>query len=778
MDSSFSTDPPLPRRLLGLLGLCVVAGFWFSGWMQSGGHLMAPLDDTFIHLTYAQRLARGNWFSYAPGMGYSSGATSLLWVGLLTPIFWAGVSGVKALACALAVCGAFYLAAGWFLYRLGGSFYGPALAVWLGLLYFLQGHVAWAFLNGMETALFGMLMLAALWGWRLWTEEESRGGRLLFAIALALLPLTRPEGWILWVLAAFVIAARAAFQLTARRDLFLLALTPLPGLIAAIVHYHFAGQWATNGMILKGLWSQNYLSGWERLGLGTGQLAAIFTDYFNNRIPDPRQVEWRGHSVRLYLPPLAAWLAVLGGGIGLAGEWRRGRPAIMTLATLWWVGGLCSVACSYLPFIHNQRYLAPWTPLCLFLALAGVHRIARLFDPHERNVLWSVGVLWAGVSLAGLGWWGVEYGRNTFDIFHQHRRMSWMLQEHAAPGECVGVTDAGVLAFYGNRPVLDLVGLCAPVSQAMAFREGEGSLFERLEAMPESRRPAWIVTYPEWWSSEFPLGEWKASAGLENVTIAGGLALSLYHCDWRGIGLGRLPSRSLHDIALVSSDEEVPVPHAWEIVDHVDVADLESEKRHAYRHWESPESRRIDPDLWPRTWNVVHAWGADVEEAVVEPAAIEQMPLADVDTLTTPLVQRAPRQTLSTPTLASAPIPPPTPSPAPTPIPLLYDGGRVVTGGEEFTVRVDPARPALLLWRTDADTTRVLHVWVNGEALEPWEVPAARLGHWRESVLFPAISKPASEFLHVRVESGGHGSGVAAHRSFHWWVLQPLARRD
>lgn len=736
---------------------------------------MAPLDDTFIHLTYAKRLAQGHWFSYAPGIGYSSGATSLLWVGLLTPVFWIGFSGVKALAYALAVCGAFYLAAGWFLYRLGRSYFGAALAVWLGLLYFLQGHVAWSFLNGMETALFGALILAALWGWRLWTEEESRRGRLLFAVALALLPLTRPEGWILWALAALVIVARAAFQLAARRDLLLLFVTPLPGLLAAVVHYHCAGQWATNGMILKGLWAQNYLSGWERTSRGAWHLAAIVTDYFNNRIPDPRQIEWRGHSVRLYLPPLAAWLAVLGGGIGLAGEWRRGRPGVMTLATLWWVGGLCSVACSYLPFIHNQRYLAPWTPLCLFLALAGVQRIARLFDPHERNVVWSVGVLWAGVSLAGLGWWGVEYGRNTFDIFHQHRRMSWMLQEHAAPGQPIGVTDAGVLAYYGNRPVLDLVGLCAPARQAQAFREGEGSLFERIESMPESRRPAWIVTYPEWWSSEFPLGELRAVAGLEKVTIAGGCELSLYRCDWRGIHSGRLPSRSLDDIAVGVFDEGEPIPRAWEIVDALDVADLESEERHDYHHWESAESRRIDPDIWPRPWNVVQAWGADVEEPLVEPV-VEWMPAVALDSPTTPAGLKKPFPAVSTPTLTPGPPPPPNPSPIPTPLPMIYDGGRVVTGGEEFTLRMDPARPALLLWRTDAETTRVLHVWINGEALEPWEVPAARPGHWRESVMIPPILKPASATLRVRVESDGHGRGAVAHRSFHWWVLQPLAR--
>ena len=76
----------LPLAVAGAIGALAVTAI-----VERAGEPALPLDDAFIHLHYARRLAAGHWFSYAPGSGYSSGATSLVWPLVLAPFFVLGL---------------------------------------------------------------------------------------------------------------------------------------------------------------------------------------------------------------------------------------------------------------------------------------------------------------------------------------------------------------------------------------------------------------------------------------------------------------------------------------------------------------------------------------------------------------------------------------------------------------------------------------------------------------------------------------------------------------
>ena len=80
------------RKLIILAG-CVM--------LAMGGYILAsngmsgtgyPLDDAWIHQTYARNLAqRGEW-SFIPGMP-SGGSTAPLWSALIAPIYLVGQNG-------------------------------------------------------------------------------------------------------------------------------------------------------------------------------------------------------------------------------------------------------------------------------------------------------------------------------------------------------------------------------------------------------------------------------------------------------------------------------------------------------------------------------------------------------------------------------------------------------------------------------------------------------------------------------------------------------------
>ena len=119
-----------------------------------------PLDDAWIHQTYARNLAlRGEW-AFNPGKP-SGGSTAPLWSLLLAigfylklaPYVWTYLLGATAL---------------WGLSMLGEKAvrgmvpaYRPRFP-WVGAILALEWHLVWAAASGMETLLYALLATAAL----------------------------------------------------------------------------------------------------------------------------------------------------------------------------------------------------------------------------------------------------------------------------------------------------------------------------------------------------------------------------------------------------------------------------------------------------------------------------------------------------------------------------------------------------------------------------------------------------------------------------------------
>ena len=119
-----------------------------------------PLDDAWIHLTYARNFAlHGQW---AFRLGHpSAGSTAPLWSFLLGVGFWLGLApyiwtyilgGLSLLGLAF-VC---ELASRKLL-----ASYGPRLP-WIGLFFAFEWHFLWAAMSGMETILHAFLVTGIL----------------------------------------------------------------------------------------------------------------------------------------------------------------------------------------------------------------------------------------------------------------------------------------------------------------------------------------------------------------------------------------------------------------------------------------------------------------------------------------------------------------------------------------------------------------------------------------------------------------------------------------
>lgn len=556
-----------------MVALAWAAALFGSVWQQSGGHFMLPLDDAYIHLQYAKMAAKAQPLAYTTGAAPSGGATSPLWVLSLVPAFLIGLLGVKG-ALAAFLLGVPLFAAGAFLcHRLTTALTGHSGLGYLALaLFALNGHAAWAFFSGMETGLFTVLLLGVFAGQAAWFGEERRGG-LVFSIACAaLLPLARPEG-------AGIVLLLILLSLFRRRGPTPLSpLGYLPGLalfaIWIVLLGLATGTWKPSGAATKGLFSDPETTPWIALRLVGQNLAAIATDFFANRIPDPAYTAFKGNPVMPYVALGLGFLAVFGGGSAIITDWRTRRPSLPSLMAILWLAGLLSVTASRYPFIHHQRYLVPWSVLAIPLAMLGIRRISALFGQNDGPAAGALGLLLAATALPAVPWWAAEFGRNGRDLFHQHRVLSFAL-EGLPRDQILAVSDTGILIYYSDLPHADVIGLTSSEFTPVAAL-GEGAILERLSSLPQ--QPTRMATYDEWWSEGFPLGDVLTAAAIADNSITSGAVLTLR----------LLPAYSPAD---APSTPGLRVN--WEL-DHLDPA---SEAVADYRYDLDPQDRRYD--VWP-----------------------------------------------------------------------------------------------------------------------------------------------------------------------------------
>jgi hypothetical protein len=590
----------LPPRRVALplaLALATALAYGASGLIHTGGEWTAPLDDAYIYYQYAKMFAAGHPFAYAPGDPPTTGATSLLHLALLAPWFLVGVRGASAVAVTF-VGGALALAAAlWLVRDLLERRVGREAALWGTLLFATSGPLAWGFFSGMELPLVHLLFVASCHA--LLTGAPTRRTLLL----LAGLALSRPEG-LLFVLALLLAhAARAVASIAspgragaadasaasgsagaAARSGAPVAAPALPpiralllpaaaGLLPFLLSFLLTGSLSMQSMRSKALLYEGATTSGELVARGADFFSFVVKGLFGGGVADPAgSLNANRGQVASFFAPLLFLFFLIGILPEAAEEARRRRPGFFLPAAIWFFLGLF-VESALLPYSsHWNRYEMPFMPLFLLGAVLGTARAAAWLGEARGGVAFMRGAFAFFLLYSAIGWatFAVAFGWNARDIHDQHVVAGRWIAANLPPGARVALNDAGALAYFGERPVLDLIGL---VSRGTTdpCNEGVGAIYEHLESLPPAARPTHFALYPDWFrlSDTGVLGTALLTAPLFRRTIAGSaMPLTIHAADWSLAGSGDAP---------------LTIPSGWRAVDALDVADLASEARHAYR---------------------------------------------------------------------------------------------------------------------------------------------------------------------------------------------------
>jgi len=493
----------LSRRKLAFLAAAALASilvYWVSSVLVFRPGF--PLDDAWIHQTYARNLAQDFEWTFLPGQT-SGGATSPLWVIWLVPGYWLGFHPLlwTTLLGFMVLFG--MAAAAESAYRhesdriqqdpvQGSPSSGWLKSIpWMGLLICFEWHLVWAALSGMETLLFSgivCLVLILLW--------QGKPGWFFVGILCGLSTWIRPDGITLLgpVLLLSLIKGRDWKRRTRAFG------TAAVGFAILFILYLVFNQ------LINGSFWPNTLFAKQ------AEYAILRQQPFLER-----------YMGELLVPMVGAGILLLPGCIFLGIRAIKRKEAGLLVGMIWWLGYLGLYA-ARLPVVYQHgRYAIPSMAIFMIWGLVGLTQAVRALPRGRTGFLiahaWpaAVGIVVAAFWLLG----AKAYANDVAVIESEMVDTARWLAGNTSPESVIAAHDIGALGFFGNRKVVDLAGLISP--EVIPFIRDEAQLADHMTRNGADVLVAFPGWYPKLVSGRFPIftstAPFAPQAGGENMVI-------------------------------------------------------------------------------------------------------------------------------------------------------------------------------------------------------------------------------------------------------------------
>lgn len=485
----------LDHRLFWLFALLLAAVSAFGFLITSAGEygLGFPLDDAWIHQTYARNIVQLGEWSYLPGKT-SGGSTSPLWTMLLA---LGNVLNLdeKAWAYFLGILGLFlmaYFGSQWFQKRC------PNRASWHWLIVvvlILEWHLSWAAVSGMETLAVSLLILIVFMQLEIEANEVLLGA--LVGIGLWL----RPGA--LTLILPIAIAGLGRYERDVRKWFRGMASVGL-GLSLLIAPYLLL-----NSLVAGSIWPNTFYAKQEEYAIL--REAPLILRYFQQLVQ-----------------PSIGVVIVLVPGVLLASFADVTKKLFIRIAPLMWVAGYLGTYALRLPVTYQHgRYAIPVIPI---LIVIGIDGLLSWTDFETANIARRiVSRAWLLLSLAILvSFWVIgasAYAKDVAIIETEMVRPAKWIAENTDGDALIAAHDIGALGYFGQRDILDLAGLVSP--EVIPFIRDEAMLADYIDQQGAN----YLMTFPGWYPYLSTIGELVYQTDRHFSPQAGGENMAIYR--WR-----------------------------------------------------------------------------------------------------------------------------------------------------------------------------------------------------------------------------------------------------
>lgn len=416
-----------------------------------------PLDDSWIHQTYARNLAEHGEWSFRVGI-QSAGSTSPLWSMILAVGFLIGISPyIWTYTLGLIILFGMGILTESIARRKVQS-YTPQIP-WVGLFFIVEWHLLWAAMSGMETLLHGLIVTGVL------SALMMRSRRYL---ALGLI-----TGLSVWV----------------RPD----GLTLLAPLALAVILFE-----ADTPARLRGLMR-------VFIGFGAVFLLYIFFNLLVGGTPMPNTfyakqaeyIEWQNSPItrrlgELLLQLLAGPSVLILPGIYIwVSHSIRIRSWGNVLALIWSVSYMFMYVLR-LPMYQHGRYIMPAMPALFLVGLLGVLHFSsqKTFKRYQWlvNGVWFSGLFMVSLLFIFLG--ARFYSDDVVKIETEMVDTAIWVKANLPEDALIALHDIGAIGYFTNQPIIDLAGLVSP--EVVPFIRDEARLLEYLDA----QKVDYLIAFP------------------------------------------------------------------------------------------------------------------------------------------------------------------------------------------------------------------------------------------------------------------------------------------
>lgn len=405
-----------------------------------------PLDDSWIHQTYARNLAlRGEW-AFVPNEP-SAASTSPLYTVLLSIGYalnvpyalWTHTFGALSLALTA------ILTTRLIKWQFPQLSYAPFIA---GFCVLMTWHLVWAAASGMETIVFSMLTICLIYlAWRehFTTSTASlvlRGA--IFGFFSALTTLTRPEGILLVAIIGLIfLITRPQGNL---KRVVIYGVTALITFLIVMSPYLLLNYQLTGGLL-------------PNTATAKFQQHAILLELpYLTRIQMLIIPIFAGGQF-LLIPGLfiCCWMIVKNNNL---------QQSILLFLPLIWAVALIMLYASRLPAAYQHgRYVIPALPS---IVLVGILGTLYAVDQFKRTLLPRVisRALLASAILASVAFTLTLapsiYRTDVAIINEEMVVMARWIDDNIPKDEFLAIHDIGAIGYFSPRPMLDIAGLVSP----------------------------------------------------------------------------------------------------------------------------------------------------------------------------------------------------------------------------------------------------------------------------------------------------------------------------
>ena len=448
-----------------------------------------PLDDAWIHQTYARNLILHKEWAFIPGQP-SAGSTSPLWSLILSighalhlgPYLSAFIPGWFLLALLT------YTAAE--IVKVSNSL-GKSWEYCFGGAMLFEWHLVWAAGSGMEILLASFLILMVF---KILVKETNHWFELGVLCGLAIW--VRPDCLTLLLPVGFNVFfkepnwASRAKALTWVGAGFILLFLPYLGF----------------NLMLSGSW-------WPNTFYAKQAEYAILRD----------TPIWSRIIQQLEILSVGVGALVIPGLLIYAFRVVKNKNWARLDMMIWLLGFICLYAWKLPVTYQHARYLMPSMPVLFVCGWLGLQEIFKENSlPLLKRSLGKAWLISAGVILLVFWFLGAQaFARDVGFIESEMVVAANWISQNTDPNDLIATHDIGALGYFGDRRIIDLAGLVSP--EVIPFIRNENRLSKFLDEQGADFLVAFPGWYPELVQHAFPVfitkGEISPAIGEENMVV-------------------------------------------------------------------------------------------------------------------------------------------------------------------------------------------------------------------------------------------------------------------